>query len=173
MGKEKVLDMFYRRRSIRKFKQGETISDDYMETILRAAMAAPSANNRQTWHFIVVDDREKMKAITEIHPYSSMLNTASACIVVLGETPAEGKSAYWVQDCSAATQNMLLAIANLGLGGVWLGIHPRQDREQGIRQIFNIPDNMTPLCVVAVGVPDEHKGKIDRYDAKKIYKNSM
>lgn len=173
MDKEKVLDIFYRRRSIRRFKPGEPISHDDMEIILRAAMAAPSANNRQPWHFIVVDDREKMKKITEIHPYSSMLNTASACIVVLGETPDEGGSAYWVQDCAAATENMLLAIANLGLGGVWLGVHPRQEREQGLREIFNIGDDLTPLCVVAVGVPDEHKGKIDRFNAERVYKNSM
>ena len=173
MDKEQILDIFYRRRSIRKFKPGVRISDDQMETILRAAMAAPSANNRQPWHFIVVDDREKMQKITEIHPYSSMLNTAPACIIVLGETPKEGGSAYWAQDCAAATENMLLAIANLGLGGVWLGVHPREKREQDLREIFNIPKDMTPLCVVAVGVPAEEKGKVDRFDPTRVYTNSM
>ena len=173
MDKEKLLDMFYKRRSIREFQANAMITDDQMETVLRAAMQAPSANNRQTWHFIVVDDRDKMDKITKVHAYSSMLKTAAACIVVVGETPAEGGSAYWQQDCAAATENMLLAIANLGLGGVWLGVYPREERVKGIKEIFNIPDDKTPLCIVAIGVPAEKKQKEDRFDPAKIYKNSM
>ena len=173
MDKEKLLDMFYKRRSIRKFKQDAVITDSEMDTILRAAMQAPSANNRQTWNFIVVDDRDKMKEITKVHAYSSMLRTATACIVVVGETPKEGGSVYWQQDCAAATENMLLAIANLGLGGVWLGGYPREERVQGIKRIFNIPADKTPLCVVAIGVPDEEKAMEDRFDPAKIYRNSM
>jgi len=168
MDKQKVLDIFYRRRSIRKFKQGVNISDEQMDIILKAAMAAPSANNRQPWYFIVVDDRDKMLEITKHHPYSNMLHTASACIVVVGDTSTD----YWVQDCSAATENMLLAIANIGLGGVWLGIYPRKERVDALREIFNIPEHMTPLCVVAVGVPDEKKERVDRFDPNRIYKNS-
>lgn len=139
-----------------------------MDIILKAAMAAPSANNRQPWYFIVVDDRDKMLEITKHHPYSNMLHTASACIVVVGDTSTD----YWVQDCSAATENMLLAIANIGLGGVWLGIYPRKERVDALREIFNIPEHMTPLCVVAVGVPDEKKERVDRFDPNRIYKNS-
>ncbi|HHW71027.1 MAG TPA: nitroreductase family protein [Clostridiales bacterium] len=168
MDKQKVLDIFYRRRSIRKFKQGVNISDEQMDIILKAAMAAPSANNRQPWYFIVVDDRDKMLEITKHHPYSNMLHTASACIVVVGDTSTD----YWVQDCSAATENMLLAIANIDLGGVWLGIYPRKERVDALREIFNIPEHMTPLCVVAVGVPDEKKERVDRFDPNRIYKNS-
>lgn len=168
MHRQELLDIFYRRRSIRKFKKGATISDEQMDTILRAAMAAPSANNRQPWYFIVVDDRDKMVEITKHHPYSNMLHTASACIIVVGDTSTD----YWVQDCAAATENMLLAIANLGLGGVWLGIHPREKRETALREIFTIPEHMIPLCVVAIGVPDEAKGKADRFDPDRIRKNS-
>lgn len=171
MDRDQILDFFYNRRSIREFKQGAKISDYQMETILKAAMSAPSANNQQPWHFIVVDDRQKMREITRHHPYSSALNSASACIIVLGDTSTDRKRAYWTQDCSAATENMLLAIANLGLGGVWLGVHPRKEREDAIREIFGVPEYITPLCVVAIGVPDEDRGRTDRFEVSKIHKN--
>ena len=132
-------------------------------------MNAPSANNRQSWHFIVVDAREKLNAITEVHPYSQMLKQATLAIVVCGDTKVS--ESYWSQDCSAATENILLAARALGLGTVWLGVYPRDDRVTGVSKLFNLPKHITPLAVIAVGHPAEEKGRADRYDAAKIHKN--
>jgi nitroreductase len=171
MDMQQVLNFFFKRRSIRRYKDMD-VSKEAIETILRAGMSAPSAGNQQPWHFIVVDDREKMKAITKCHPYSTMLNTAPKCIVVAADVGLQKHQGYWVQDCSAATQNMLLAISQLGLGGVWLGVHPRKEREEGIRKIFKLPDNITPLAVIAIGVPDEEKGPSDRYNPERVHRNT-
>ncbi len=171
MDTKKVLDFFYKRRSLRKYKDMD-VSSETIDTILKAAMSAPSAGNEQPWHFIVVDDREKMKEITKCHPYSSMLNSAPKCIVVAADVDLQKYEGYWVQDCAAATQNMLLAIAQLGLGGVWLGVHPIKEREEGIRKIFNMPENVIPFCIVALGVPDEEKGPSDRYNPERVHNNT-
>ncbi|MFO7295497.1 MAG: nitroreductase family protein [Caldicoprobacter sp.] len=171
MDKQQILNFFFKRRSIRKYKDMDVSQED-IDIILRAAMSAPSAGNQQPWHFIVVDDRQKMKEITKYHPYSSMLNTAPKCIIVAGDTSSQRYEGYWVQDCAAATQNMLLAIAQLGLGGVWLGVHPRKEREEAIRRIFNIPEHIVPFAIVALGVPDEEKGPSDRYNPERVHVNT-
>ena len=171
MDTKRVLDFFYKRRSIRKYKDKD-VSPEAIDTILKAAMSAPSAGNQQPWHYIIVDDRQIMKEITKFHPHSSMLNTAPKCIIVAADVDLQKYRGYWVQDCSAATQNMLLAIAQLGLGGVWLGVHPVKEREEGIRKLFNLPDNIIPFAIVAFGVPDEEKGPSDRYNPERVHINT-
>ena len=134
-------------------------------------MAAPSAGNQQPWHFIVLDDRELLDAIPEYHPYASALKRAPVAVVVCGDTRAEKHAGYWVQDCCAAIQNLLLATHAKGLGAVWLGVHPREDRERATRKLLDIPEEVVPLAVIAMGHPAEDKGREDRYDASRVHRN--
>jgi nitroreductase len=115
------------RRSIRKYKDIK-VSDETIEQLLKAGMAAPSAGNEQPWEFVVLRDKEIMKKITEIHPYSQMLLSTDAAIVVCGDESKEVFKGFWVQDCSAAAENILIAAEDMGLGAVWLGVYPMADR---------------------------------------------
>lgn len=163
-----MIETILNRRSIRKYKDIE-ISDDDIYDLLKAAMAAPSAGNAQEWDFIVVKDKSIIEKITEIHPYSKMLLNSSAAIVVCGDTSREVFEGFWVQDCSAATENILLAAQSKGLGAVWLGIYPLPDRISGIKALLNLPDTVIPLSIVSVGYPDEAKPASHRFDKSKIH----
>ena len=156
------------RRSIRKYAD-RPVSEVDIQTLLEAAMAAPSASNQKPWHFIVVDEREALKQLGEAHPYAKMLFEAPLCVAVCGD--ASISKHYWPQDCSAATQNMLLAAHSAGLGAVWLGIHPEEDRIVKMRQLLGMPETLAPFCVVAVGWPAEEPGPADRYDPARARRN--
>lgn len=164
-----ALEAIFTRRSVRKYTD-ESVSEEDLKTLLEAAMNAPSANNRQPWHFIVVRKRARLDAIMDVHPYSKMLKEASLAIVVCGDSDIT--KTYWVQDCSAATQNILLAARALGLGTVWLGVHSNPDREPPVKQLFELPENIHPLCIIAVGHPAEEKGRVERYQAERIHQES-
>jgi nitroreductase len=164
-----VLEAILSRRSIRKYKSTK-VPEDIVNDVLRAATSAPSATNKQPWHFILISDRELLINITKFHPYSGMLNQAQLAIAVCGDTNVQPD--YWIQDCAAATQNILLAAHAKGLGGVWLAIYPREPRIQGLRNMFNIPSHITPLSLVALGFPDEMKSPVDRYDRTRVHLNS-
>jgi len=166
---EDVLTFIQKRRSIRQYVKGAPVSDEQVETLLRAAMSAPSAGNQQGWAFIVVRDRAKLDAIMKLHPYTAMLRTASLAIVVCGDLSNENYKCYWPQDCAAATENLLLAAANMGLGTCWCGVHPRPEREAGFRKLFALPDTAAPFAVIAVGVPAEQKSPANYYDPAKIH----
>jgi len=156
------------RRSIRKYT-GEPVPDDVVERLLRAAMAAPSAGNQQPWQFVVIRDRATLTAITEVHPYSRMLPQAAVAVLVCGD-PARCKwPQMWEQDCAAATENLLVEAELLGLGAVWLGVHPIAERVEGIRVLLGIPDQVVPFAVVPLGHPAETKPPADRYDAARVH----
>jgi nitroreductase len=159
------------RRSIRKYTD-EPIADEMMKQILSAAMAAPTAGNQQAWEFVVITDRKVLNALPDVHPYSRMLLVAPAAILVCGNLKTETKEGYYPQDCAAATQNILLAAHALGLGAVWLGVHPRQERVTGIRKLLNIPEHVVPVALVALGHPAESHPRVDRYDEKKVHKDT-
>ncbi len=144
------------RRSIRRYSQ-EPVTDDQIKELLKAAMSAPSAMNQQPWHFTVIRSKETLNAITELHPYSAMLKEASAAIVVSGDHSKEVAEKYWVQDCSAATQNILLAASALGIGAVWLGVYPREERVEAVRKLLNMPKYISPLSIISLGMPAEQK----------------
>ncbi len=163
-----ALEVIFTRRSIRKYTS-EPVTADELHTILEAGMNAPSANNRQPWHFIVVDDRAKLNAIMEVHPYSRMLAEAPLALVVCGDTAVS--ESFWQQDCAAATENILLAARALGLGTVWMGVYPDVQRAASMAALFGVPDHIKPMCIVAVGHPAEHKGRVERYDEGKVHKN--
>jgi nitroreductase len=155
------------RRSIRRYKD-EPVPPALIEQILRAAMCAPSANDEQPWRFIVVTDRQTLDHIPSVHPYAAMLREAPAAILVCGDTTLEKSSGYWVVDCAAATQNLLVAAHALGLGTVWLGVYPREQRMHDIGVMFGLPEHVKTLALVAVGYPAEKKPAIDRYDSSRV-----
>ncbi len=158
------LELLHKRRSIRKYTS-EPVSKADIEAMLKAAMAAPSASNKQPWNFVLVQERSMLDQLAEVHNYAKMLKEASACIVVCGDT----SNKYWEQDCSAATQNILLAATALGLGSVWLGIHPNAEPVQKVSEWLKIGSTYVPLCLIAIGHPAEEKGPSDRYDESKVH----
>ena len=166
-----ALECIMTRRSIRSYTD-EPVSDADLETVLRAAMAAPSAGNEQPWHFVVIRERETMNRIMDVHPYSGMLDHAPVCIAICAELALEKYDGYWVQDTSAATQNLLLAAHAAGLGGVWLGVHPIESRESGLKRILSLPDGVECLGLVALGHPAAEAGPADRYDESRIHEGS-
>jgi len=124
-----LIEGIFTRRSIRKYTN-QTITDEQIELLIKAGMYAPSASNQQPWHFIVINKREILNKIRDVHPYAKMLSEAQLAILVCGDHDLELSKGYWVVDCSAATQNILLAAHGMGLGAVWLGVHPREERKQ-------------------------------------------
>jgi len=156
------------RRSIRKFTS-QLVSHDLIEKILRAGMQAPSARNKQPWHFIVIQNREMLDKISVVHPYAYMLKEAPLGIVICGDSNIEITIEYIVQDCSAATQNMLLAAHNFGLGAVWLGIYPREPRIKALRKLLSIPENIIPVSMIAVGYPAEKKEPENRFNPERVH----
>ena len=158
------------RRSVRKYT-GEKVSAELVRELLQAAMAAPSAGNEQPWHFVVIDEREVLDAIPKFHPYAHMLKEASLAIAVCGDLQLEKYGGFWVQDCAAATENMLIAANALGLGAVWLAIHPMEDRVAGLRKLLSLPEHVVPLCVVSIGYPKEEKKPANRYNEQRIRRN--
>jgi len=164
------MDAIFLRRSIRKYTN-EPVSLEAVEKLLRAAMAAPSAGNQQPWHFVVIDDRRILDAIPTVHPHSMMLKEAPLAIAVCGDMHLEKHTGYWVQDCSAATENILIAAQSMRLGAVWLGVYPREDRVEGLRKLLGLPEHVTPLSLIAVGHPAESKPPSNRYEASRIHRN--
>lgn len=158
------------RRSIRRYT-GEKVNGEAIQKVLEAGMAAPSAGNQQPWHFIVLDDRTVLDAVPEHHPHSSMIREAPVAILVCGDISAEKHQGYWVQDCAAATQNMLLAVTDLGLGAVWLGVYPREDRVRGLRGLLGLPEHIIPFSLIPIGHPAEEKPPAGRFDSGRIHYN--
>ncbi len=165
-----ILEGIITRRSIRKYTD-KKISDDQVQMLLKAGMYAPSARNQQPWHFLVITDRKVLNQLSEIHPYAKMLTEAQLAIVVCGDETLELSTGYWVVDCSVATQNILLAAHGMGLGAVWLGLHPREERKQAIRDFFKLPDHIQPLSIISVGYPNEIKEMPDRFKTERIHYN--
>jgi nitroreductase len=142
------------RRSIRRYT-GEKISTEAIERIVKAGMYAPSARNTRPWHFVIIDDRTVMKKITEFHPYASMLLQASHAIAVCGDELLHNGPGYYPLDCSAATENILLAAHALGYGAVWVGIHPKPDRIKALSELLGLPEHVHPVSLISVGVPEK------------------
>jgi nitroreductase len=163
-----TLDAIFTRRSIRAYTN-QSVPSAIIEKLLRAAMHAPSAGNQQAWQFVVVTGRPQLNALAEVLPYGKMLTTASLGIIVCGDLEHEKSKGYWVQDCSAATQNILLAAHALGLGAVWLGVYPREQRVLDVRTTLGIPENVIPLCAIAIGYPAEQKERTNRYDPERVH----
>ncbi|AOR25148.1 nitroreductase family protein [Clostridium taeniosporum] len=162
------MDAILNRKSIRKYKDIK-VSDEIVEELLKAGMAAPSAGNEQPWEFIVLRDKEIMRKITEVHQYSKMLLDADVAIVVCGDESKEKFRDFWIQDCSAATENILIAAEDKGLGAVWLGVYPMADRVAPIKKLLNLPASVNPLSIIPVGYPAEQKEPGDRFNKTRVH----
>ena len=156
------------RRSIRKYT-GEKIPQEKIEQILKAAMYAPSAMNYQPWHFIVIDKREAIDQIFKINSHAEMVQEAALAIIICGDSKLEINKDYLVQDCSAATQNALLAIHALGLGGVWVSSYPNMETIEGLRKYYEIPENIIPVSIISLGYPAEKVAAEDRFNKSRIH----
>ena len=163
-----ALEAISTRRSIRKYTV-EQISNEALNILLKAAMAAPSAGNQQPWHFIVIRDRAILDEIPKLHPYAQMVKEAPVAIVVCGDERSVKYQDYWPQDCAAATQNLLLAAHVCGLGAVWCGVYPTEERVRPLRELLSIPEGVFPFSLIAIGRPDEKKPPAERFDASRVH----
>ena len=159
------------RRSIRKYVS-QPVPDEIIKKLLTAAMCAPSASNRRPVHYIVIKDRRILYEIPKLHPYSSMLREAPVAIMICGDLKLDNNSGFWVQDCSAATENLLIAAQAKGLGAVWLGIYPVKERVYALQNLLRLPEDIIPLSLVPVGYPGEEKPPINRYDESRVHFDS-
>lgn len=158
----------FERRAIRQFTNQE-VTDQQIEQLLKAAMYAPSACNNQDWQFIVVRNQETRDKMLEISPHYGPIERCQVGIVVLGDPTGCKCEGFWQQDCAAATQNILLEAKHLGLGTVWMAAAPVNDRMDKLRKLLDIPCDIFPFCVIAIGYPDEQKEANDRYKPEKIH----
>ena len=163
---ENLLELMYNRRSVREYTD-EDVDQKQVEAMLKAAMAAPSAQNLQPWHFLVVRERELLDELARVHKYAYMLEKAPMGIVVCGDL--EVSERHWVEDTCAATQNLLLAATALGLGGVWISLYPKKKHQKQVREMLQIPDHIGVLCVVAVGHPAEKKKAKTQFDPARVH----
>lgn len=158
------------RTSVREYT-GQAVSDDTLKIILQAAMAAPSAVDKRPWEFIVLKDQAKRDLIGQaIAGVGDKTKTAGAVVLVCGNTERfiERAPEYWVQDCSAATENLLLAVNAMGLGAVWCGVYPVEDNVRNVRSILALPENLIPLNVITIGYPKAVENPKDKWNPGQI-----
>ena len=160
------------RRSIRKYVN-KPVPEEVVRQLLDAGMHAPTARNIQPWHFVVVDERDMLDNLSAAHPYAKMLQESTMDILVCGDRNLQEMDGYIIQDCSAATQNIMLAAHALGLGSVWLGMYPREERMKKVGELLNIPSNILPVALISIGYPDESKPLPDRYKSDRIHFNKF
>jgi nitroreductase len=167
-----TLTVISQRKSVRHFTDRE-ITDGQIEILLRAAMAAPSAKNKQVWEFVVLNERGALDRLAALLPYAKMLSQAPVAIVVCGDVSkhTEESALNWVADCSAASENLLLAAESLGLGTVWTAAFPYASRMDAVRQVTGAPGNIVPLSVIPVGYPAKAEPVKDKWQPGKIHYN--
>ncbi len=168
---EIVLENIFQRRSVRNFN-GETVDRSMLITLLQAAMAAPSARNRQPWAFVAIKDRKTMDALANGLPFTKMLYKAGAAIVVCGDSTTElqeGAEDLWYQDAAAATQNILLAAQAMRLGAVWSALYPYSDRSGHVRNILDLPPHVSPFSIIPVGWPTGEDLPKEKYKPERIH----
>jgi nitroreductase len=165
-----VIEAILSRRSIRQYRS-RPVSETLIMEILKAAMAAPSAGNQQPWHYVIIDDRKILEKITKYHPHAQMLTQAPVAIGVCGDMRLEKHHGYWVQDCSAAIENLLLAAHANGLGAVWLGIYPQEEHVGRTRDLLRLPKDVIPLAIIAMGYPNEIVAPENRFNQQRIHRN--
>lgn len=175
MNTKTAIDVIHQRTSIRSY-QGRPVSKEQLEIIVKAGMAAPSAMNKQPWRFIIIDDKSILEALGKDIPTSKMVPQAAAAIIVCGDMQLAGEGwlqQYWIQDCSVASQNILLAITDLGLGGVWTSVYPAPERMEIVSRILNLPEHVIPLNIIPLGYPNGPQAPKDKWDAKKVHWNKF
>jgi nitroreductase len=161
-------DPILARRSVRRFT-AQDVEEKDVRKLLEAGMSAPSAGNERPWHFLVIRDRRTLEGVMEFHPYAKMLKECAGAILVCGDPSLEKYPGFWMQDCSAATENILIMAVQLNLGAVWLGIYPIDERVNGLRELLAIPEDVVPFSLVPFGHPAEERKLIDRYDGERVH----
>ena len=163
-----VLEAIFTRRSIRKFT-GDPVTDQELETVLRAGFHAPSAHNYKPWEFIVIRDKSTFERIASFHPYAKMLPQAEVAIIICGDVKKQEMTGFLVEDCAAATENMLLAAHGTGLGAVWCGLYPVEELTTGMKEVCKLPEEMIPVGMVVLGHKGEEKKVYDKFDQTKLH----
>ncbi|MBD5322213.1 MAG: nitroreductase family protein [Bacteroides sp.] len=171
-----AIECILTRTSVRQYAPDRTVSRDTVETLLRAAMSAPTAVNKQPWAFVAIDDRAVLDSLTTALPYARMLSQAPLAIVVCGDLSKsiDGESVdrgFWIQDVSAATENLLLAAHALGLGAVWTGVYPDPERVNAVKEYLGMPENIIPLAVVPIGYPTGSQTPKDKWKPENVHFN--
>lgn len=159
-----MMDTILTRASVRSFT-GDPVPQEKLDNLLRAAMAAPSGRNRQPWHFIIIQDQDKLQALQQGLPHAKMLVQAGLGVVVCGDNQEK----YWVEDCCAATENLLLAAHTQGLGAVWTAVHPSPEKINVVKETLGLPGHITPLNVIPVGIPAQEPEVKQKHDAERIH----
>ena len=164
------MNSIFKRRSVRTYLE-KPVEPEKIETLLRAAMQAPSAGNQQASEFLVVQDAAALRQLSQMSPYAGLLAKAPLAIVLLGSTQRMKFSENWEQDLGAAAENLLLEATELGLGAVWLGVHPLKERIDAVKAQFSLPEKLRPFAVVAVGYPKEENANhfVDRWNAERVH----
>ncbi|MDI6766782.1 MAG: nitroreductase family protein [Bacteroidota bacterium] len=162
------MNSIFKRRSIRQYTKQE-VSEDDVKNLLEAAMCAPSASNVRPWHFVVVRDKAMLEKLSLTHQYAYMVKNASVAIVVCGDYTLHTHKDYWVLDCSAAAENILIEVTELNLGAVWVAVYPRETRIEHVRNVLKLPENIIPLCVIPMGYPAEKIEPINKLDQSRIH----
>ena len=165
-----AIEAIMTRCSIRKYTK-QAVPDEIVERLLRAGMAAPSSANEQPWHFVVIKDHSLLDQVPSFQPHSHMLEGAALAILVCEDPGLEVFGGRGVLDCSNATENILLAAHALGLGAVWVGIYPVEERMDGMRKLLGIPPEIVPMALVSIGYPDEKLRKEDRFKPERVHSN--
>ena len=166
--KEAALSAIYNRKSVRSFIKDRPVSDEDVQALIKAGMSAPSGKDTRPWEFVIINDRSILDKMAEELPTAKMLSQAPMAIVVCGDTI---RSSYWYLDCSAATENILLAAEAMELGGVWTAAYPYRDRMATVIKHTNMPAQVFPLAVIPIGYPMGNHSVKDKYDEKKIHMN--
>ncbi len=169
-----ILDNIMTRSSVRSYTS-QSVETEKIEKLLKAGMAAPTAGNKQPWEMLVINDRAVLDAIPPIIKGAHMANKAPLAIVVLGSPSKALIPDYWVQDCSAATENILLAAHAMGLGAVWCGAFPENGsgRVEGMSKLLNLPEGTFALSVIVIGYPDSEPSIHDKWDPSKVHYNTL
>lgn len=163
-----ALNAIFTRRSVRKYTD-EKLTDEQKKILIKAGLYAPSARNNQPWRFIAIDDRNVLDEINNAHPYAKMILEAPFAIAVCGDSNINPEQ--WHIDCSAATQNIMIAAKALGLDSVWLGVYPNADRVESIQNVLRTPKHIIPLSIIVIGYSNEVKENPERWDENKIRYN--
>lgn len=163
-------NVIFKRRSIRRF-ENKPVEPEKIERILKAGMQAPSAHNLQPWEFLVVSDTEKREAVSKMSPWAGMVAKAPVTIIVVGHQENKDMLKYLPQDLGACTENILLQIAEEGLGGCWMGFYPDEDRVESVRKYFSMPDDRIPFSVIALGYSSDENRFVDRSDMSRVHYN--
>ncbi len=159
----------FERTSVRSYTE-QPVEPEKIQALLRAAMCAPSSGNERPWHFIVLDRPEQFQPILDISPHVEMLRQAKYAILVCADTTQKKyRFDFWVQDCSAATENILIEAKHLGLGAVWCGIYPDEEKVAALRAQYHIPEHVEVLAVVPVGYPAFERTVRDRFKAERVH----